>query len=132
MLITELTPQFSSNKSYYGKALVITLDNGVRMLKSYETIVCIILPEKEGKVEVIMPWMGWSHTTGNHVWDFLLQNDICVHYNNLGFKSFAAFMREVGQFTWDVKEEKITDIDDNTWVRELQNTYKAIDNFKEL
>lgn len=130
MLVTELTPQFSSNKSYYGKALVIALNNGVRMLKSYETIVCIILPEKEGKVEVIMPWMSWSYTTGKHVWDFLAQNDIFV--NSIGFKSFAAFMREVGQFTWDVKEEKITDIDDNTWVRGLQNTYKAIDNFKEL
>lgn len=130
MLVTELTPQFSSNKSYSGKALVITMDNGVRMLKSYETIVCIILPEKKGKVEVIMPWMSWSYTTGKHVWDFLAQNDIFVA--STGFKSFAAFMREVGQFTWDVKEEKITDIDDNTWVRELQNTYKAIDNFKEL
>lgn len=130
MLVTELTPQFSSNKSYYGKALVITLDNGVRMLKSYETIVCIILPEKKGKVEVIMPWMSWSYTTGKHAWDFLAQNDIFVA--STGFKSFAAFMREVGKFTWDVKEEKITDIDGNTWVRELQNTYKAIDNFKEL
>lgn len=131
MLVTELSPQFSSNKSYYGKALVIILDNGVRILKSYETIVCIILPEKECKVEVIMPWV-WSRTTGKHVRDFLMQNDIHVDSNNLGFKSFAAFMREVGQFTWDVKEENITAIDDNTWVRELQNTYKAIDNFKEL
>lgn len=132
MLVTSLNPQFSSNKSYYGKALVITLDNGVKMLQSYETTVCIILPEKEGKVGVIMPWMHWSNTTGKHVWDFLMQNNIHINHTSLGFKSFAAFMREVGQFTWDVKEEKITDIDDNTWVCELQNPTKAIDNFKEI
>lgn len=132
MLVTELKPQFSPNKSYYGKALVITLDNGVKMLQSYETIVCIVLPEKEGKVEVIMPWMHWSNTTGKHTWDFLMQNNIHVEHTSLGFLSFAEFMRWVGQFTWDVKEEKITEIDDNTWVRELRNPAKAIDNFKEL
>lgn len=131
MLVTELKPQFSRNKSYYGKALVITLDNGVKMLQSYETIVCIVLPEKEGKVEVIMPWV-WSSTTGKHTWDFLMQNNIHVDHTRLGFKSFAAFMCDVCQFTWYVKEGKIFDISDNTWVCELQNPAKAIDNFKEL
>lgn len=133
MLVNELKPQFSSNKSYYGKATVIELDNGVRMLKSYYTIVCIITTWNDDKtIDVFLPWKDWSRTTGKHVWDFLLQNHIQPNFSEYGFKSFAAFMREVGKFKWDTQTREIVEIDDNTWVGSLQNLLSAGENFKEL
>lgn len=131
MLVTALNPRFYRNKLYYGNALVIKLNNGVKMLQSNETITCIILPEKEGRVEVIMPFMDWSRTTGRHTSDFLMQNNIFIkNLTRLGFSSFASFMREVGNFTWDVKEEKIVEFNGYTWACEYQKLDKAINEFK--
>lgn len=133
MLVTNLNPKFSKNKSYYGKAQVITLDNGVLILKSYDTVVCIVLPENEDcEREIILPWFSWSQTTGKHVWDFLLQNGIKPDFDNLQFKNFAQFMRGIGQFTWHTVKRNITDWDDSTWVCNLQKLDKAIDNYKVL
>lgn len=52
-------------KDYYGKAMVITDDNGTVSLKSYDTIVCRI---ENGKF--IKMWDGWSATTMKHIKDF--------------------------------------------------------------
>lgn len=132
MLVTALIPDYTANKSYYGKALVITLNNGVKMLKSYNTVVAIILPKKVGKVVVYLPWMNWSVTTGKHVFDFLMQNCVFPDILKHGFKSFASFMRDVSRYEYDCKKRKMVDFSDSTQVREYQDINKAIHNFKEL
>ena len=56
----------TTQKSYYGKA-IIREENGEKLLRSYETIVCKYNPET-GKFTRL--WGGWSRTTANHVNDF--------------------------------------------------------------
>lgn len=132
MLVTALIPDYSSNKSYYGKALVITLDNGVKMLKSYNTVVAIILPKEGGKVVVYLPWMNWSATTGRHVFDFLMQNDVFPNIWKHGFKNLASFMRDVSRYEYDCEKREMIDISDSTQVLEYQDLNRAIHNFEEL
>lgn len=64
--IYELTPH-DSHKSFYGKALVIELENGDELLQSYSTIVLIKKPD--GKL--IRTWDGYSATTGRHIASFV-------------------------------------------------------------
>lgn len=132
MLVTALIPDYTSNKSYYGKALVITLDNGVKMLKSYNTVVAIILPKEDNKSVVYLPWMDWSATTGKHVFDFLMQNDVFPNIWKHGFKSLARFMREVSRYEYDCEKREMIDISDSTQVHEYHDLNKAIHNFEEL
>lgn len=61
----ELKPT-NNRKSFYGKAQVITHDNGDIELKSYNTIVARI---RNGNFERL--WDGYSATTMNHVNSFL-------------------------------------------------------------
>lgn len=68
MNIYELTARFDSRKSFYGKALVIELDNGVKQLQSYSTIVGEI---KNGKYFQL--WDGKSQTTTRHINEFKKQ-----------------------------------------------------------
>ena len=64
----ELTPMGNDKaKSYYGKARVIEQDNGVKVLLSYDTEVCIIT--RSG--EFVRLWGGYSATTMRHVNSFL-------------------------------------------------------------
>lgn len=58
-------------KSYYGKAKVVYGDDGVIMLKSYDTLVAKI---ENGKL--VRMWGGWSATTMNHIKDFCAQFEI--------------------------------------------------------
>ena len=59
-------------KSYYGKAKVITDDAAdVVSLKSYNTIVCQI-----SKGRFIRTWGGYSRTTMKHVNDFRMAHDL--------------------------------------------------------
>ena len=132
MLVTALIPEFSSNKSYYGKAIVTTLDNGVKMLQSYGTVVAIVLPKEDTKSVVYLPWMNWSATTGKHVFDFLMQNDVFPHICDYGFKSFASFMRDVSRYEYDHEKCDMIDFSDSTQVREYQDLNRAIHNFEEL
>lgn len=132
MLVTALTPDYTSNKSYYGKARVITLNNGVKMLQSYDTVVAIILPKEDGKVVVYLPWMNWSATTGRHVFDFLMQNDVSPHLSDYGFKSFASFMRDVSRYEYDCEKHAMVDFSDSTQVCEYRDLDRAIHNFEEL
>jgi hypothetical protein len=62
-----LTPMYSSQKSFYGKAVVIMKSN-IKTLRSYNTIVAEI---KEGKAEV---YGTYSPTTLKHIKEFLKQN----------------------------------------------------------
>jgi len=64
-------PCFDHRKSFNGKATVIE-DNGIKKLKSYETIVCKI--NKNGKL--IKLWDGYSATTMRHINSFVKLFDI--------------------------------------------------------
>lgn len=63
-----LTPVTRGQKSYCNRAHVITLSNGVRLLKSYDTIVCGI----NTRGHFFRLWAGWSATTAKHVDSFVL------------------------------------------------------------
>lgn len=134
MLVNALIPVYSSNKSYYGgKSRIITLDNGVKMLQSYDTVVAIILPkEDDGKIVVYLPWMNWSATTGKHVYDFLMQNKVSPDIWKHGFLSFASFMRYISRYEYDCEKHEMVDFSDSTQVREYQDLNRAIHNFEEL
>ena len=58
----------TTQKSYYGKASIIEGENGLKLLKSYETIVCSY-DWNTGDFRRL--WGGYSRTTMNHVNDFL-------------------------------------------------------------
>lgn len=60
-------PCFDNRKSFYGKAQVFELDNGGKVLKSYNTFVCELTPEKE----FVKLWDGYSATTMRHINSFL-------------------------------------------------------------
>ena len=59
-------PAVYRNESYYNKAHVIVLSNGVRLLKSYETIVAGI----NTRGNFFRLWDGWSATTAKHLTAF--------------------------------------------------------------
>lgn len=59
-----------SHKSFYGKAEIINLKNGTRLLRSYSTIVAGVT--KSGKA--FRSWCGWSATTGRHIKAFMGMN----------------------------------------------------------
>jgi hypothetical protein len=63
----ELMPKYDSRKSFYGKANV-EIDNGVKKLYSYDTLVAEI---KKGKPIV---YGTYSATTLRHIKEFLRQN----------------------------------------------------------
>lgn len=67
--VTELQPVYDNRKSFYGKAHVITLDNGTRILRSYSTDVCYVTASGE----FVRTWGGYSVTTMRHVNDFVCQ-----------------------------------------------------------
>lgn len=61
----ELAPR-DGHKSFYGKAVVRTYDDGTEVLRSYETDV--IRRNADGSLTRL--WGGWSATTGRHVASF--------------------------------------------------------------
>lgn len=69
----DLSPQYDSRKSFYGKARVRTLDDGTEILYSYNTPVVRV---KDGQVTLLSRgYLGWasSQTTLRHVKEFLQQ-----------------------------------------------------------
>ena len=68
MYMYELMARYDSRKSFYGKAHVIELDNDVKQLQSYNTIVGEI---KNGKYYQL--WDGKSQTTTRHIKEFKKQ-----------------------------------------------------------
>lgn len=58
----ELTPT-NGQKSFYGKARVEILENGTRVLKSYNTNIMLIFPNGS----MYRLWDDWSATTGKHI-----------------------------------------------------------------
>lgn len=68
MRIYELMARYDSRKSFYGKAHIIELDNGIIQLQSYDTIVGEIRNNK-----YIQLWDGKSQTTTRHIKEFKKQ-----------------------------------------------------------
>ena len=68
MAIYDLAARYDSRKSFYGKAKVLTLDNGTMQLLSYDTIVGEI---RDGKYYQL--WDGKSQTTTRHINEFKKQ-----------------------------------------------------------
>lgn len=69
MQIHELTAQYDTRASFYGKAKVIYQDNGIIQLQSYDTIVC----ETDNNGNFKMLWNGKSQTTNRHIKEFTKQ-----------------------------------------------------------
>lgn len=68
-VIFDLRPQ-NGGKSFYGKAKVIELLDGTRVLLSYETPVAYKTPS--GKFHRL--WDSWTPTTGRHLEAFGIPN----------------------------------------------------------
>lgn len=66
--VTELQPLNSYQKSFYSKAQVISLDNGTKILQSYNTFVAAVLPDGQ-----YVQNDRYSATTGKHENEFALQ-----------------------------------------------------------
>lgn len=62
MRIFELKPT-DGRKSFYGKADIMLMDNGDKILLSYNTP--IIRETPDGKM--VKLWDGWTVTTGRHI-----------------------------------------------------------------
>ena len=69
MEIYELAPN-NGRQSFYGKAKVYALDNGDKILQSYDTIVLV----KKSNGDLFRTWDGWSSTTGAHIKAFCGDN----------------------------------------------------------
>ena len=75
--VYDLRPLESQHqRSFYGKAMVLMLADGTRVLRSYRTIVASISPDGA----ISRHWDGWSATTGRHVKAF-------CHMNKTDFES---------------------------------------------
>ena len=61
----ELMPT-NNQKSFYGKAIILTFSDGSRVLRSYSTYVAKI--DSDGTIKRL--WGGWSATTGKHIASF--------------------------------------------------------------
>ena len=69
-----LQPIYNTQKDYYKKAEVKTLSNNIKLLYSYNTLVCIIYDNKYILNDTISYDLLFSNTTLKHIKDFLLQN----------------------------------------------------------
>lgn len=69
-----LKPIYNTQKDYYKKAEVKTLNNNIKLLYSYNTLVCIIYDNKYILNDTINYNLLFSNTTLKHLKDFLLQN----------------------------------------------------------
>lgn len=71
----ELRPT-TSQKSFYGKAIILTFSDGSKVLKSYSTLVAKQLPNGQ----IVRLWGGWSATTGRHIAAFcgLNKREFCA------------------------------------------------------
>ena len=69
-----LKPIYTSQKDFYKKAEVKTLNNNIKLLYSYNTLVCIIYDNKYILNTNISYNLLFSNTTLKHLKDFLLQN----------------------------------------------------------
>lgn len=69
-----LKPIYTSQKDFYKKAEIKTLNNNIKLLYSYNTLVCIIYDNKYILNDNISYNLLFSNTTLKHIKEFLLQN----------------------------------------------------------
>lgn len=88
-MLSQLKPCYSSNKSFYNKAVIIEEGNKI-ILKSYKTNVAYI---KHNHAYVILNKKGkkalYSNTTIKHVKDFLKQYGFKVESTNQIIKEYG-------------------------------------------
>lgn len=70
-MITNLQPIYINQKSFYNKAQVKHLENGHKVLYSYNTRVCELNADNQ-----IIEIGYYSQTTARHINDFLQQNNL--------------------------------------------------------
>lgn len=71
---SELLPIFDSRKSFYNKAIVINLDDNSKLLKSYDSFVCLI--DSNNSIYInndIEHELLYSTTTLRHIKEFIKQ-----------------------------------------------------------
>lgn len=61
-MILELKPT-DNRKSFYGKATVEIMENGTKILTSYNTKIMMIFPNGS----MYRLWDDWTQTTGRHI-----------------------------------------------------------------
>ncbi len=121
----ELNTQFDSRKSFYGKAHVVTDDDGTEILYSYDTPVVKI---KDGKVELLAQWDS-SQTTLRHVKEFLQQNGFKVGSKAQIAKMYGRAVESVNKhFRRNIKESKgnINYVVFRKYYNEYTDTYEPI------
>lgn len=69
----DLEAEYTSRKSFYGKAKVLTLANGIKLLKSYNTIVALAGHNPQTGKDVFAINGKYSATTSSHQREFLHQ-----------------------------------------------------------
>lgn len=103
----EMSPEYDSRKSFYGKAKVDERPDGSKVLYSYGTPVCMI---KDGKATLLKKgYLGWasSQTTLRHVKEFLKQNGFEAGSINDLRKNYP-----IEQFHEDLNEGMLVDVFD--------------------
>lgn len=103
MTTTKLNAIYTSQKSFYGKAHILTDNNDNEFLKSYDTIVCAYT----NNGEFIKFWHGWSVTTSNHVNEFRQQHGD-KKLNKKEWENLDTMSIENGEILNDEPQYKIT------------------------
>lgn len=136
MQIYNLIPFNSRQKSFYGKAKVIDLNNQALALQSYDTIVCIVDYEERGVTKITFPWANWSATTSRHISEFLEQQYIPVNTimeeitkREPGIKSFKKLLENIRYIEFG--EEVGFYYDDDCSRESLQYVNNLIHNYPE-
>lgn len=91
----ELRPLYTNQKSFYGKANVTVMDDGVdtyMILRSYDTQVVSVYVDSHGAAYVKRLWDGYSATTIRHVNELLMQ----VGFPKLSARAWRSM--ELGKF----------------------------------
>ena len=135
MQVTNLIPLNSRQKSFYGKAKVIDLNDAVA-LKSYDTIVCVVDYEERGVTKITFPWANWSATTSRHISEFLEQQRIPVRFlmeeitkREPGIKSFKKLLENIRYIEFGEKVDFY--YDDDCSRESLQYVDNLIHNYPE-
>lgn len=135
MQVTGLIPLNSRQKSFYGKAKVINLNDAVA-LKSYDTIVCVVDYEERGVTKITFPWANWSVTTARHITEFLEQQRIPVRFlmeeitkREPGIKSFKKLLENIRYIEFGEKVDFY--YDDDCSRESLQYVDNLIHNYPE-
>lgn len=120
MKITSENLSTKCQNSFYGKAKVYRVGNMV-FLRSYDTIVCGIINDN-----FIKFWDGYSHTTMNHIRDFVknyVHTDINKkEWTKMLYHYVYSYMQDNDEFQ-DAVDKIYSDIADNPVVTDAMEEY---------